>query len=675
MFNPIPGGTKEIISNWDGYDFTCWIPPLGYGVNSITGNVEKTDIIKRSIHKSEQYWERTPLPEDWKKRRTDEARRKLKDPDYDDPVCLQFQNQEWRRRLNGVWFYNNGKPTYITGRHYMYLNWWCIDIGYPHYRSTDRKVFLVVEYCYHDPACGGLLEATKRRQGKTYRAGCLLFEEISRKQDCEGGLQSKTSTDAKNVFQKAIVTPFKRLPDFFRPVFDTSKGVTPTSELKFAHTTKKGSKALDDLDKPELNSLIDWASSDVFGYDGRKKVFLVEDEVGKTKEANVYERSQVNRYCLETDGAWTGFAYKTTTVEEMTAGGENFMKLWKDSDPRKRDDNGHTASGLYCFMTPAYDTLYYDKYGEADTEKGKQYFLNRRAGLAHDQRALSSEIRKNPFTVQEMFRIDGEKCPFNSMKLNEQRDYLSWNKDLVERVNLEWENGIRDSKIIVVPNPHGRWRMARAFQPAPDEVNNVIKRGGQFLPANSRRFPQSLDPYDHETTEDGRQSRAASLVKMKYDIKNPEHPLINGYVLLYLARPATAELMYEDMVKQMFYTSAEMLVENNKPGFIKYARNRGYGAFLMYVGYKEPGIPSTPENKNAAMDLVEAQVENHYNKIMFIEVIDDWLPFDVRNTQPFDAGMTGLWTEYADAYKDRKPKENIKTPEVAQYFRSYKINA
>ena len=110
-----------------------------------------------------------------------------------------------------------------------------------------------------------MIELTKRRQGKTVRAGVFMFDLISRSKNKNGGIQSKTASDAKNnVFAKSIVGPFKKLPDFFRPVYDQSKGVTPTSELRFYRTTLRGKKSLEDLGKPELESQIDWKSSEKY---------------------------------------------------------------------------------------------------------------------------------------------------------------------------------------------------------------------------------------------------------------------------------------------------------------------------------------------------------------------------------------------------------------------------
>lgn len=686
MFKKLPNFTLERICANDSVNdnnhfyYDCWIPPVGYGLNVVSGQVEKTDVLKRSPNKAEQYWQRTDLPKDWAIQRKEEDRRQKVDPNYFNADLEKFRQQEWRRRLCGVWFYNNGKPTYLTGLHYFYLNWWKIDIGYPHYREPDRKLFYVLDYCIEDPLCGGLLEATKRRQGKTYRGGCFLYEGISRMKNSEGGIQSKTATDAKMVvFQKAVVSPFKNLPDFFRPVFDTSKGLTPTSELKFAHTTVKGKRALEILDSPELNSLIDWASSEEYAYDGRKKARIFEDEIGKTEEVNVYKRHQVVRYCLETDGEWTGFAYKSTTVEDMESGGANFKMLWDESDPKKRDENGHTSTGMYRYMTPAYealfdkDFLYCDKYGFPKSEQAKVFYLNRRKGLEHNPNALSGEIRKNPFNAAEMFRIDGDKCIYDSMKLNNRRDDLSWMPDVIEQGNFEWVE--KDKEVRWVKNSNGRWRLCRGFQFDEDSHrNNVVKLTGRFRPGNVYRFVCGIDPYDHDTTQDERRSLAASYVKKKF---NPaiaaDDPFNNAYICEYCARPSTAEMMYEDMIKQCFYFGCEILVENNKPGIIKYFRNRGYGDFLIHLpGNKEPGIAASKQTTQHLCELTEDYIFNNIDKVYHIKLIEDWLEFNPEKTTKFDRAMAWGYTEVADKYKLMKSNTG-KLKEITDFFTIHKV--
>ena len=74
---------------------------------------------KRSNKQEDQYWKQLEIPKeiskiknvfDWNK--YPEA---FKEHWYD------YIDQEFKHREEGFSFYNNGKPTYITGTHYMYL--------------------------------------------------------------------------------------------------------------------------------------------------------------------------------------------------------------------------------------------------------------------------------------------------------------------------------------------------------------------------------------------------------------------------------------------------------------------------------------------------------------------------------------------------------------------------
>ena len=73
--------------------------------------------------KQEQKWKRNPLPGNWES--------------LSAKAQSDFIETEYNRRRDGYWFMNNGKPTYITGLHYYYLNWCKIDIGYPDYWDRD----------------------------------------------------------------------------------------------------------------------------------------------------------------------------------------------------------------------------------------------------------------------------------------------------------------------------------------------------------------------------------------------------------------------------------------------------------------------------------------------------------------------------------------------------------
>ena len=48
--------------------------------------------------------------------------------------------------------------------------------------------------------------------------------------------------------------------------------------------------------------------------------------------------------------------------------------------------------------------------------------------------------------------IDGDQCLFDTMKLTNQLDWLSYHKDMVEKGNLVWEDGHEYYREYVYPN-------------------------------------------------------------------------------------------------------------------------------------------------------------------------------------------------------------------------------
>jgi hypothetical protein len=640
--------------------------------------MEKTDIIKRSHKKEDQYWEREDLPSWWDKKWEQEQIAQETDPDFFDAECERVREKHWRRRLYGVWFYNNGVATYITGLHWFTLNWWKFQGKWFDFRIPNMEFYYMLDYCIEDPNCLGDIEITKRKEGKTARAGSFIYEYISRTEAKHGGLQSKTDPDAAEVFEKAIVTPWRKLPPFFRPIFDTSGGDAPSKELRFYKPSRKGRRKkiqTADTDEKALESFIDFESRKVLAYDGPELHRYVSDESGKLIDVSIVDRHNVVQFCSEVDGVFVGKQHYTTTVEEMESGGSEFKRLVQMSDRRELDENGRTKTGLYVYFLPAYRTLYYDRYGFPDEERGKKYYMNRRASLQSSPRDLSSFIRKNPFTLAEAFRVDGDKSLFNPENLNYQRDYLSWHTDIVERGNFAWKNGERFSEVEWRPNKMGRWYIPKGF--SLENPNKVRKNGDRYAPENTLLFRASMDPFKYNKTKDNRRSDCASFVGKMYDAANPNDQWGDMAVCRYRHRAATTALANEDMLMQCWYFGCQLLPESNVDHWKAHFVSAGCQSFLMILpGETEPGIYSDGHGGmlQSICDYIEDYVENFYKKILFIGTIDDLLEFDVGDTTKSDETIAfGILRIAMKRKTYRKPSEA--GHEVTDYFKMYKLNA
>jgi hypothetical protein len=648
------------------------LQPSGVVWNVLTNEWEKRDILARSAKAEYQYWERPLPPPDYELKRKKEILTQKTAPEYYNPELQDYRNQEWDRRLNGLWFMNNGKVTYLTGLHYFYLTHWKIDVGYPSFRMTDLYFFYFLDYCVQDPNCLGMIEVTKRRQGKTMRAGAFLFELTSRSKNKNAGIQSKTFDDARdNVFAKGIVMPFKYLIDFFVPIYDTEKGQTPKSELRFFKTNKRGASDFDFDKKVELESEITFKSADKFAYDGKKVHRYLADEAGKTKNVDVYERHQVVQFCLQEEENIIGKALYTTTVEEMEDGGASFKELWMASDQTKKNANGRTKSGLYQYFMPAYRTLFYNKYGEPDEEKAKQFYMAERDALRDDNRALASFIRKNPFTIEEAFFSEAESCIYDALAINRQKETITWidKKELYLQGDFVWENGVRDSKVIFVEKSNGKFKVHKKVNIFDhSSYNQVQEYGTKKVPKNNTKYAIAVDPFDHSITTSNERSDGAAYAYRRFDAMDE---LSETFLVQYINRPDKAEIFYEDMIRLCHFFGCEILSEDNKVGLIKYFEYRGYERFLTRMpNSTKYGISATVKTHQQIAEETENYHLDNLHKVIFVELLDDWLHFNINKTTKFDAAMAAGYTLIAASNSKfaQKVEQKQKLYDVREIF-------
>lgn len=666
MYDKVDGGTLEVIQGID-----CWVPPVGYGVDRVTGELIKIGVYTKSAKKGEQRWERVLLPKDYDKKRSKEEIKQRSDIEFFDTELETVREKHWMYRRCGFWFMNNGVATYITGTHWYYLNWCVTNVGYMDYRNTDRKIFYCLASIEKDPRAGGLVYVSRRRGGKTYIAGAWMLDRVSLGLDKIGGIQSKTDEDAKIVFNKTIVNYFVNLPHFFKPIYDTSQGLRPKKELRFYKPTIKGKNAEDMLLGQELRSTINFGSSEPFAYDGNALYAYLLDEFGKPQRGNVWDTWNIVRYCCDQDGRWVGKAFVTSTIEDIDVTGTGPKNIWHNSDQNKRDANGRTTSGLYRLFFGAHESTFFDEFGNEDSEKGMQYYLNMRAGFQHDTRQLSSIIRKNPFTIDEAFRVDGDKCLYNAMKLNERLDKLSWKDNITTKGNFVWQGGERDTKVVWEPSKNGRWEVVKLFEKE-EESNKVAKKGDLYYP-NNPGYVMGVDPVDHNQTTDGRRSNGAGIVLQKYNAAREDDIYNYAFVCKYIHRPESVQIFYEDMIKTAVYYGCNLLFENQKVGLMHYFNDRGYGNMLMWLPERnQPGVAASPKTHQHIAELTETYVNDYCDKIFFKDIIQELLEFDISNTTAFDGAMALGYALIADQAKVQKQDLSV-VRDVTDYFKSYKI--
>ena len=126
---------------------------------------------------------------------------------------------------------NNGKPTYITGTHYMYLQWTKIDVGHPDFREANRIFYIYWEACRADKRSFGMCYLKIRRSGFSFMSSCEGVNTTTLSKDSRIGVLSKTGADAKKMFTDKIVPISNNYPFFFKPIQDGMD--KPKTELAY----------------------------------------------------------------------------------------------------------------------------------------------------------------------------------------------------------------------------------------------------------------------------------------------------------------------------------------------------------------------------------------------------------------------------------------------------------
>tara|TARA_R110000868_G_scaffold15646_3_gene71118 strand:- start:377 stop:1609 length:1233 start_codon:yes stop_codon:yes gene_type:complete len=397
-----------------------------------------------------------------------------------------------------------------------------------------------------------------------------------------------------------------------------------------------------------------------------------------------------------------------STSNSLDKGGDNFKKLYESSDVTKRNANGQTRSGLYSLFIPMewnYEG-FIDSYGlpvfntPQEPTTGPhgdvidvgviEHWSNEAEGLRSDQDALNEFYRQFPRTEEHAFRDETKNSIFNLAKIYEQIDYNEdlGNSGVLTRGSFQWENGIKDTKVMFSPNPKGRFLVS--WVPSPNLQNKQINKGGGKFPGNEHIGAFGCDSYDISGTTDGRGSKGALHGLTKFSMEDAP---ASTFFLEYVARPQTAEIFFEDVLMACIFYGMPILAENNKPRLLYYFKRRGYRGYSinrpdklwnkLSVTEKEiGGIPNSSEDiKQAHAAAIEMYIDRHvglnsngeYGTMYFTDTLNDWAKFDINNRTKFDAAISSGLAIMAcnkDLYRPnatlQKPKLNINVAKYTQ---------
>ena len=309
-----------------------------------------------------------------------------------------------------------------------------------------------------------------------------------------------------------------------------------------------------------------------------------------------------------------------------------------------------------------------------------------------------------PQSEAEAFYEENTWCLFDSNLIDFGLDEIERNPYSKLVCNLEWENGIPFSRVIMKKTEGGRFVFFRdpskySRMDYEIKMNNVqristaIPDGIQemppiFKPLNTDKFAIAIDPFSSKQVTHGNGSNAGMFGYWKHDI-HIDHPgtpreqmITDNFIFEYICRPASTLILAQDVIKACFFLGCEVLVETNKTTLLDQFDVWGMQAFLMYQQIfnrasqsalrmaESPGQPSTSLSKEAIVDALEIYLTDNYMRCPSQKLLLDMLKFDIAKTEDYDACMGAGYTLIA-AKKPNRGRPIIVNQDVNLY-RTYK---
>ena len=393
-----------------------------------------------------------------------------------------------------------------------------------------------------------------------------------------------------------------------------------------------------------------------------------------------------------------------STSNALDKGGNEFKKLYYDSDVTKRNRNGQTSSGLYSLFIPMewnYEG-FMDQYGRPVFETPEEEILdhygdyidigvidhwqNEADGLRNDQDALNEFYRQFPRTEEHAFRDETKNSIFNLVKIYEQIDVNEGGVNYTKG-NFQWANGIKDTTVMFLPNQQGRFNIG--WVPPRHLQNKQIVKNGIKYPGNEHMGAFGCDSYDISGTVDGKGSKGALHGLTKFSMEDAP---ASEFFLEYIARPQTAEMFFEDVLMALVFYGMPLLAENNKPRLLYYLKRRGYRGYSMNrpdkvwnklsVAEREVGgMPNSSEDiKQAHAAAIEMYINDHVGmkgdgsvgSMVFNNTLNDWAGFDITRRTKFDATISSGLAIMACNRHLYSPRANVEKQKINLSIAKYK---
>lgn len=616
---------------------------------------KETDILYYNLPKKDQFW---VTPEIKNVRHMSERER------------IEYINRERERWVDGIWFFNNGEPTYITGMHYDHLVYMSFKGGKAEYFDHQRLDFYFRDLTRRDPKCRGRVWMKPRRYGMTMEEQTEATYSLDEDFSNNVAIQSDTKEKVKSTLLTPIINSYVKRPKWMRS--DYRK---PNGKLLVGGIFLSSDMAPGDDGGERGDFILGWLKGFPAlprAMDGEEVIYSVMDETWKWQESSPKETMESNMKVL----MGRNRSGKISVLSTM-GDSDDYLRAVMDgcdiiarSNPRIRDDNGYTLSGLYKYFVPAIysfdippDVFEIDKYGFVNVDKHTEYIYNKINKLDKNTKDYVFEKRRLPMTESDALMSAQMVTYFSKPRINDRlnqlREMMPSEKPYV-RGNLEESSS---GEIYFEAHDQGIWLWA--VQPYASVEKNIYcanrynKSHGINFPVPNPEGCIAYDPIDYPKglTTSGNLSRAAAIVHKKFDYFNqPDDPdyAADVKMALMIWRPDDPHDANKEVIKACKFTGYPCMHERSVLHTYEDFDEAGMLPFLLQDEQGVYGIsPSNTRVKKDGLAMLQARYsppktpeeKDQLAEYPFEDGLIDLDNFDFNNTTAFDITMAEIYLE------------------------------
>lgn len=497
----------------------------------------------------------------------------------------------------------------MSGKEYFYFNFCYIENLQqgkirPQYRVVDNEWFKLIEECQKSREWG-LVCVKRRRAGASWKEAADVLHDCLFTSHFHVGMNSKTENDSKLLFRK-VKFLYNNLPREMRVGYTSSTQMyIDFSYIDPVTNTKRGLQS-DILVTAPTNS----------AFEGHMLSKWVCDEAGKIP--NLLQLWSYTEDCLMQETRRVGTPVIFGTSGDIGKEGAGLRELWVNSDLYK----------LKRFFFAGWMGLSVDQYGNDAREEAIRWIVyerKRREKLS--PKMYNDFIQKYPLTPEEALSDFTSSGLGDIVKINAQKTQLSLNPPSAARGSFR----IVDNNVTWVPDSRG---------PV------VIYEH----PDSSTKYVAGCDPADIDDVTGEPSMLSTFIVSLPTGLHPPR------IVMEYTDRPRELNnYYYQTLLALRYYNMAPVLIERQKGGrMISFFQDNQHFDLLVLEPHcgkrlNRPknyriGVHLGPYEKSYMSGLIVEYIDNYYELIPSIALLDELLVFGTKNTDRVIAFGLALMT-------------------------------